>query len=79
MQYLTKTQLTKRWSRDLVDFYFPIPSDIKVNPKNSRYAEMQLCDVYRIMEIEHLETFKKDWRKVLERRYKRLMNKQLNN
>jgi hypothetical protein len=40
---------------------------------------MQLYDVYRIMEIEHLETFKKDWRKVLERRYKRLMNKQLNN
>lgn len=79
MQYLTKTQLTKRWSRDLVDFYFPTPSEIRVNPINNRYAEMQLYDVYRIMEIEHLETFKKDWRKVLERRYKRLMNKQLNN
>jgi hypothetical protein len=79
MQYLTKTQLTKRWSRDLVDFYFPTPSEIKVNPINSRYTEMQLYDVYRIMEIEHLETFKKDWRKVLERRYKRLINKQLNN
>lgn len=79
MPYLTKTQLTKRWSRDLVDFYFPTPSEIRVNPINSRYAEMQLYDVYRIMEIEHLETFKKDWRKVLERRYKRLMNKQLNN
>lgn len=79
MPYLTKTQLTKRWSRDLVDFYFPIPTEIKVNPKNSRYAEMRLYDVYRVMEIEHLETFKKDWRKVLERRYKRLINKQLDN
>lgn len=79
MRYLTKTQLSKRWSRDLVDFYFPIPSEIKVNPINSRYAEMRLYDVYRVMEIEHLETFKKDWRKVLERRYKRLINKQLNN
>ena len=79
MRCLTKTQLSKRWSRDLVDFYFPIPSEIKVNPINSRYAEMRLYDVYRVMEIEHLETFKKDWRKVLERRYKRLINKQLNN
>ena len=79
MQYLTKSQLTKRWSRDLVDFYFPIPSETKQNPINKRYAEMQLYDVYEIMQIEHMETFKKEWRKVLERRYKRQINKQLKN
>lgn len=40
---------------------------------------MQLYDVYEIMQIEHMETFKKEWRKVLERRYKRQINKQLKN
>lgn len=79
MQYLTKTQLIRRWSKDLVDFYFPIPSDIKLNPINSRYAEMQLYDINRIRYIESLELFKEEWGKVLERRKQRLMRKQLKN
>ena len=79
MQYLTKTQLIKRWSKDLVDFYFPIPTEIKQNPINSRYAEMQLYDVYKVMMIEHTDIFKEDMRKVLERRKQRLIKKQLKN
>ena len=78
MRYLTRTQLIKRWSKTLVDLYFPIPSDIRVNPKNKKYALMQLYDVNRIFEIEHLEVFKEELRKLLERRRKRLINKQLN-
>ena len=61
-----------------MDLYFPIPSDIRVNPKNKKYALMQLYDVNRIIEIEHLEVFKEELRKLLERRRKRLINKQLN-
>ncbi len=71
MRYLTRTQLIKRWSKTLVDLYFPIPSDIRVNPKNKKYALMQLYDVNRVIEIEHLEVFKEELRKLLERRRKR--------
>ena len=77
MPYLTKTELIRRWSKDLVDFYFPIPTEIKLNPINSRYAEMQLYDINRIRYIESLEPFKEEWRKVLESRKQRLMKRQL--
>lgn len=71
MRFLTRTQLIKRWSKTLVDFYFPIPSDIRVNPINKKYALMQLYDVDRVIEIEHLDVFKEELRKLLERRRKR--------
>ena len=79
MQYLTKTELTKRWSRDLVEGYFPFPSEMRDNPRHPRGAPMQLYDISKIRFIESLEPFKKEWRIVLERRRKRLLNKQLKN
>jgi hypothetical protein len=78
MQYLTKTQLIRRWSPSLVERYFPYPSTTRDNPKHPRGAPMQLYDIYEIMQIEHMESFKKEWKEILVRRYKRQINKQLN-
>ena len=64
MQYLTKTQLTKRWSRDLVEGYFPFPSEMRDNPRHPRGAPMQLYDINQIKKIERRKTFKAEFDKV---------------
>ena len=74
-QYLTKTELTKRWSKALVEGFFPNPTDIRANPKHKRGAPMQLYDIRRVKFIESLEVFKELWLEVLEHRIKRMEKK----
>jgi len=64
-QYLTKTELTKRWSLNLIDFYFPKPTLEKPNPRYKRGAPMQLYDINMVKRIEATNTFKNDFKDVL--------------
>lgn len=75
-QYLTKTELAKRWSQNLVDFYFPNPTLEKANPRHKRGAPMQLYDIKKVKYIESLEVFREEWAKILERRLARIKKKQ---
>ena len=78
-QYLSKAELTKRWSASLVQKYYPVCAKLEENPVCKRFKPMQLYDINRIRYIESLELFKEEWGKVLERRKLRLMKKQLKN
>ncbi len=78
-QYLTKTELTKRWSKALIESFFPNPTETRANPKHKRGAPMQRYDMRRVKYIESLEVFKELWLEVLERRIKRMEKKQCNN
>lgn len=70
-QYLTKTELKKRWSKNLVDYYYPTCSELRDNPKNKRYANMRLYDMNRVRRIESTAAFREDYMRLLERRLKR--------
>ena len=63
-QYLTKTELAKRWSQNLIDMYFPEPTMEKSNPHHKRGAPMQLYDIGKVMRIESTQSFKEDFEKV---------------
>ena len=63
-QYLTKTELAKRWSQNLIDFYFPEPTLEKPNPRHKRGAPMQLYDINMVKRIEATNTFKNDFKDV---------------
>ena len=78
-QYFTKTELTKRWTKALIERFFPYPTEIRANPRHKRGAPMQLYDIRRVKFIESLEVFKELWLEVLERRIKRMEKKQSNN
>ena len=78
-QYYTKTELTKRWSKALVERFFPYPTETRPNPRHKRGAPMQLYDIKEVRFIESLESFKELWLEVLESRVKRWENKQRNN
>lgn len=67
-QYLTKTELAKRWSNSLIDSYFPICSLEKPNPKYRGGSPMQLYDLGRVRYIESTDAFKADYKKVLKRK-----------
>ena len=66
MEYLTKTQLTKRWSNALIERYFPYPTEEKPNPQYKCGAPMQLYDINKVKRIESTKTFKADYKKVYE-------------
>ena len=65
-QYLTKTELAKRWSQKLIDFYFDKPTLEKPNPQYKCGAPMQLYDINMVRRIEATKTFKADYEKVYE-------------
>ena len=67
-QYLTKTELCKRWSQSLIDKYFPICSEEKPNPQYLCGSPMQLYDVAEVRYIESKDAFKEDLKKVLKRK-----------
>lgn len=82
-QYLTRTELIRRWNRELVDSYFPQCSKELPNPRNKRYPNMQLYDINRIRCIEAMPFFAEKLLKVIENKIKRreakkLKNKQVN-
>lgn len=66
--YYTKTELAKRWSQKLIDDYFPICSEERVNPQYSSGAPMQLYDIAEVRYIESKADFKADYQKVLKRK-----------
>lgn len=63
-QYLTKTDLVKRWSQSLIDLYYPESTMEKPNPRHKRGAPMQLYDIRKVLRIESTQTFKDDFEKV---------------
>lgn len=63
-QYLTKTELTRRWSQSLIDLYFPEPTLEKPNPHHKRGSPMLLYDIGKVMRIESTQSFKEDFEKV---------------
>lgn len=66
--YLTKTELSARWSPGLIEKYFPQCSEERANPHCKHGSPMQLYDVGKINYIESKDVFKADWRKVLKRK-----------
>ena len=66
--YLTKTELSARWSPGLIEKYFPQCSEERANPHCKHGSPMQLYDVGKINYIESKDVFKADWRKVLKPR-----------
>lgn len=74
-QYLTKTQLIKRWSGSLVEHFFPRCTKEMKNPRHKRGAPMQLYDINKVRYIESLESFKIEMYKLTKRRLERLMNR----
>ena len=70
-KYITQSELIKRWSKNLVDFYYPFCSELRDNPKNKRYANMRLYDMDKVRRIESTAAFREDYKKLLERRQKR--------
>ena len=67
-QYLTKTELAKRWSNSLIDSYFPICSLERPNPQYRGGSPMQLYDLGKVRHIESTDAFKADYQKVLKRK-----------
>ena len=67
-QYLTKTELAKRWSNGLIEKHFPFCSLEKPNPKYIGGSPMQLYDLGRVRYIESTYAFKADCQKVLKRK-----------
>lgn len=69
-RYITQSELIKRWSKNLVDSYYPFCSELRDNPKNKRYANMRLYDMNRVRRIESTAAFRDDYIRLLERRQK---------
>ena len=78
-QFLTKTQLTKRWSSYLVERFFPCCTKEMKNPRHKRGAPMQLYDINKVRYIESLDSFKVEMDELTKKRIKRIVNKQRNN
>ena len=69
-QYLTRTELIRRWNRELVDSYFPQCSKVLPNPKSKRYPNMQLYDIYKVRRIEAMPFFAEKLLKVIDHKIK---------
>jgi len=69
-QYLTRTELVKRWNRELVDSYFPQCSKVLPNPRSKRYPNMQLYDINTVRRIEAMPYFAEKLLKVIEHKIK---------
>jgi hypothetical protein len=67
-QYLTKTELAKRWSLGLIERFFPTPSKEGVNPIKPRYAPMQLYNIHDVRKIESSHVFRIEWEKTIKRK-----------
>ena len=67
-QYLTKTELAKRWSLGLIDRFFPIPSKEEINPIKPRYAPMQLYNIHQVRMIEASHAFRVELEKTIKRK-----------
>ena len=67
-QYITKTELAKRWSLALIERFFPIPSKEEVNPIKPRYAPMQLYNIHDVHSIESTHVFRIEWEKTIKRK-----------
>ncbi len=75
MPYLTKTQLIKRWSSSLVEFFFPYPTRTEKNPRHKKGAPMCLYDFNEVKRIESMSFFREQWLKVIEKRLERIEKK----
>lgn len=67
-QYLTKTELAKRWSMSLINKYYPQCDKEKPNPYYWRGSPMQLYDVNKVAQIESKESFKADLEKAIRKK-----------
>lgn len=67
-QYYTKTELTRRWTKRLVDKFFPQCSEEVPNPRNKK-TPIKLYDVNKVNLIETLDSFKPKWEKLQQRRF----------
>jgi len=67
-QYLTKTELAKRWSNGLIEKHFPFCSLEKPNPKYIGGSPMQLYDMGKVRFIESTDAFKADKEKIMKRK-----------
>lgn len=56
--YITKTELIQRWSKKLVEAFFPKCSLERRNPRYKRASPMQLYDLKEVEKIERRKTFK---------------------
>ena len=67
-EFYTKSELLKRWSKKLIDDYFPICSEERDNPQYRCASPMQLYDIAKVRYIESTDAFKADYAKVLKRK-----------
>ena len=68
--YITKGKLSARWSMRLINKFFAIPTRKKPNPYYSSASPMCLYSMAEIKRIEECDEFKREFRKVAERKAK---------
>lgn len=68
IKFITKSELTKRWSPKLIKDYFPECSQEKTNPYYKSGSPIQLYDVNEVALIESTDAFKADYQKVMKRK-----------
>ena len=79
-QYLTRSELTKRWSWELIERFFPTCSRTVPDPHGEIGAMQELYDVHQVRLTESTHTFKREQEKYKRRvkairEYKKMMNK----
>lgn len=63
-KYIIKSDLTKRWSMNLIKKYFPVCSVEKPNPFCIKHIPMQYYDLDKVAEIEATDAFRADYEKI---------------
>lgn len=79
-QYFTRSELTKRWSWELIERFFPTCSKTVPDPHDENGAMLELYDVHQVRLTESTHTFmieKDKYRRRMKaiREYKKLMSK----
>ncbi len=68
MDYLTKTELAKRWSWGLIDRFCPECDKEVKNPHHKNAKPIQLYNMHRIRLIESTHVFRIEWDKMKKRK-----------
>lgn len=79
-QYLTRSELTKRWSWELIERFFPTCSKTVPDPHDENGTMLELYDVHQVRLTESTHIFMREKDKIIRRmkairEYKKLMSK----
>ena len=64
----TKTELVQRWSKRLVEQFFPQCTETQPNPYYDSGTPMKLYDGHKVREIERTDTFREEWTRAMYRK-----------